>query len=121
MKLSIARTGSWEPNIFDFSGQEDADRPLVSYKLLTGEQVEDIQTGRHKNAWAKIWRDQVTGIEHLTIEVDGVEKIPGKDLDIKDIPELPGTYQLYFAIANHILKESVLSPEDKKKLPSATA
>jgi len=121
MKLSIARTGSWKPDIFDPSGQEDAERPLVEYKLLTGQQVEEIQSGRHKNAWAKIWRDQVTAIEHLTIEVDGVDKVAGsKDLEIKDIPDLPGTYTLYFAVANHILRESVLTPADKKKLPSTT-
>jgi len=121
MKLSITRNGRWQPDIFDFAGQEDADRPYVEYKLLTGVQVEDIQSGRFQNAWARIWRDQVTSFGNLTLEIDGVEKVPGKDFPIKDLPDLPGTYEIYFAVANHILKESVLTVKDKKKLQSTTA
>ncbi|MEA5032305.1 MAG: hypothetical protein VB025_09175 [Sphaerochaeta sp.] len=122
MKVSIARTGKWEPDIFDFEGQEDADKPFVEYRLLTGEQVEEIQSGRHHNAWAKIWRDQVTKVGNLAFEIDGVEQVPGSgDLPIKKIPDLPGSYTLYYAVAHHILAESVLSSDHKKKLQSTTA
>lgn len=122
MKLSIARKGWWEPDIFDFEGQEGADKPFVEYRLLTGEQVEEIQSGRHHNAWSKIWREQVTRLGNLTFEIDGVDQIPGTEgLPVNKIPDLPGSYTLYYAVAHHILAESVLSSDHKKKLQSTTA
>jgi len=113
MKLSIVTTGRYEPSCFDGSGQEDASRPFVEYKLLTGEQVEAIRSKDDKEAWARIWRKQVTLLGNTTFEIDGVEKT----VSVEQVPDIPGTYLLYFEVAQHILKQSILGLDAKKKSP----
>lgn len=112
MRLSIATTGSFSPTCFDGGGPEETSRPRVHYKLLTGEQVEMIRASEDKEGWAKIWRSQVTALDCVTFEIDGVEK----QVPVRDVPDIPGTYLLYFETAQHILKESILGLEAKKKL-----
>jgi len=111
MRLSIATTGMYEPTCFDGGSPEETSRPRVHYRLLTGEQVEAVQAGGDKDGWADIWRTQVTALEGVTFEVDGVER----QVPVKEVPDLPGTYILYFEVAQHILRKSILSPGNKKK------
>ncbi|MGE4465264.1 hypothetical protein [Sphaerochaeta sp.] len=113
MRLSITTTGRYEPTCFDHTGQEEASRPCVEYKLLTGEQVEAIQSSRDNDAWARIWKSQVTRLSDVVFEIDGVEK----QVPIREIPDLPGTYLLIYEVSNHILSESILGRDAKKKLP----
>lgn len=117
MRLSIATTGRYEPKCFDDQGQEDSSRPFVEYKLLTGEQVESVRSQDQGDSWARIWKSQVTRLGNTAFEIDGVEK----EVAAKDVPGIPGTFVLYFEVAQHILSESILSAEDKKKLRSPTA
>jgi len=116
MRLSIATTGRYEPKCFDSEGQEDASRPFVEYRLLTGEQVEAVRSQGQGDSWARIWKNQVTRLGNTAFEIDGVEK----EVAAKDVPGIPGTYMLYFEVAQHILSESILSVADKKKLHSTT-
>lgn len=114
MKITVSTKGRYEPNCFDNEGQEDSSRPYVEYTLLTGEEVEAITAVKDdKAAWARIWREKVTAFEGVTFEIDGKEK----KVDVKDVPSIPGTYLLYYEVANHILQESILGQEAKKKLP----
>jgi len=117
MKITIATKGRYEPKCFDSSGQTDADKPYAEYRLLTGEQIEAILTGGYgKDSWARIWREQVTVLCNVVFEIDGKDtKVP-----LADVPGIVGTYVLYYEVANHILKESNLSYEDKKKSPATT-
>ena len=115
MRLSIATTGRYEPKCFDNQGQEGAARPFVEYKLLTGEQVERVRGGN--DSWARIWTDQVTCLGGAVFEIDGKET----EVAVKDVPTVPGTYLLYYEVAQHILSESILSEADKKKSSSSTA
>jgi len=116
MRLSIATTGRYEPKCFDSQGQEGSSRPFVEYRLLTGEQVEEVRSQAQGDSWSRIWKSQVTRLGDAVFEIDGVEK----DVAVRDVPALPGTFVLYFEVAQHILSESILSAADKKKLLSPT-
>ena len=116
MRLSIATTGRYEPKCFDNQGQESSSRPFVEYRLLTGEQVEEVRSQAQGDSWSRIWKSQVTRLGNAVFEIDGVEK----DVAVRDVPALPGTFVLYFEVAQHILSESILSAADKKKLLSPT-
>ena len=118
MKLTIATKGRYEPGCLDDSGQDDVDRPYVEYKLLTGEQIEAILAGQYgKSSWARIWREQVSVLNHVAFEIDGKDCV----VPVVDIPTVPGTYPLYYEVASHILEESNLSYADKKTLHVTTA
>ncbi|MDT4761819.1 hypothetical protein [Sphaerochaeta sp. PS] len=116
MRLTIATTGRYEPKCFDFEGQEDSSRPFVEYRLMTGEQVEMVRSQSQADSWARIWKSQVTRLGNTVFEVDGMEK----EVAAKDVPGIPGTFVLYFEVAEHILRESILATDDKKKLRSPT-
>ena len=118
MKITIATKGRYEPKCFDDIGQPDAGKPFVEYRLLTGEQIEALVAGVYgKNSWSRIWRDQVDVLGNVSFEVDG----KAKDLKVSEVPGVSGTYPLYYEVAQHILNESNISYEDKKKLPAITA
>ena len=113
MKISIATTGTYEPTCFDFEGQEDASKPYVKYKLLTGEQVEAIQFGKNREKdFSTIFKEQVTEIGNIDLEIDG-KKV---DLNPEKVVKTEAMFSFYFEVAKHILSESIIKLGDKKKL-----
>jgi hypothetical protein len=119
MRLTIATTGRYEPRCFDTEGQKGAAKPFVEYRLLTGEQVEAVRSQGQSDSWARIWKSQVTCLGNTVFEIDGKET----SVEVRDVPTVPGTFVLYFEVAEHILSESILSAAAKKKssLPTASS
>jgi hypothetical protein len=112
MRITIATKGRYEPKCLDSSDQADADRPFVEYRLLTGEQIEAILAGVYgKSSWARIWREQVDVLGNVAFEIDGKDAAP----KVAEVPGIAGTYPLYYEVASHILDESSISYEGKKK------
>lgn len=115
MKVVISKSGVFIPEWNNNKKLKKEEQVKVFFDYLTTEQRNSIFAGNINKSYADLAKEVyllcIKKIENLKAEIDGIEK----ELDYKEILELPAFFELFSEIASEMITNSALKEEDKKK------